>query len=115
MGDVPWTSRWERLGNHIVQSIVMQRGMLDEGDEAFETWLRAWTKERIWATHGFLEGPDLHYIAKQRAAELIRLAKDRGFDDQLAEVAKPYHSVQKFVVHHFNAVRSSYSSGSGDT
>jgi hypothetical protein len=91
-----------------------------EADQDFETWLRAWTKERIWATHGFLEGADLHYIAKQRTAELMQLAKDRGFDDQLAEVAKPYHSVQKFVVHlmweaDFNAVRSSYSSGSGDT
>jgi hypothetical protein len=99
----------------------MQRGECRMGaDQAFEAWLSTWTKERIWATHGFLEGADLNYIAKQRAAELIQLAKDRGFDDELAEVVKPYHSVLKYVSHlmweaDFNAVRSRYSSESGDT
>jgi hypothetical protein len=89
-------------------------------DQAFETWLSAWTKERVWATRGILEGIDLRYVAKQRAAELIQLAKDKGFDDELAEIVNPYHSVLKYVTYlmweaDFNAVRSRYSSESGDT
>jgi hypothetical protein len=80
-------------------------------DQAFETWLHAWTKERIRAPHGFLEGTDLHCVAKQRAAELIQLAKDNGFDDELAEAVKPHHSVVKYVTHlmweaDFNACES---------
>jgi hypothetical protein len=89
-------------------------------DQAFETWLRAWAKERVWATRGILEGADLHHMAKQRAAELIQLAKDKGFDDELAKIVKPYHSVLKYVTHlmweaDFDAVRSRYSGDSGDT
>jgi hypothetical protein len=92
-----------------------------EVDQAFETWLSAWTKVHILPTHGFLEGRDLHYMAKRRAAELMQHAKDKGFDDELAEVVKPYHSVLKYVTHlmweaDFNAVRSRYSnSRSGET
>jgi hypothetical protein len=59
-------------------------------------------------------------MAKQRAAELIQLATDKGFDDELAEIARPYHSVLKYVTHlmweaDFNAVRSRYSRKRGDT
>jgi hypothetical protein len=91
-----------------------------EAEQDFETWLSMWTKERIVPTHGFLEGADLHYMTKRRAAELIQLARDKGFDDKLAEVVKPYHSVLKYVTHlmweaDFNSFRSRYSSESGDT
>jgi hypothetical protein len=99
--------------------MTLEPGIPMGGNEDFEAWLRAWTKERIWATHGFLEGADLHYMAKQRAAELIQRAKDRGFGDQLAEIVKPYRSVLKYVTHlmweaDFNAVRSRYSSEGGE-
>jgi hypothetical protein len=60
-----------------------------EADRDFETWLRAWTKEHILPTHGFLKSADLHYIVKRRAVELMQHAKDSGFNDQLAEVVKP--------------------------
>jgi hypothetical protein len=83
-------------------------------DQDFETWLSAWTKQHIVSTHGFLEGVDFHYMAKRRAAELIQHAKDKGFDDELAEVVKPYRSVLKYVTHlmweaDYHRVRSRYS------
>jgi hypothetical protein len=100
--------------------MTLEPGIPMGGNEDFEAWLRAWTKERIWATHGFLEGADLHYMAKQRAAELIQHTNDRGFGDQLAEIIRPYPSVLEYVTHlmweaDFNAVRSRHSSESGET
>jgi hypothetical protein len=52
---------------------------MDE-DQDFETFLREWAKERIWSTHDFLLQ---HYMAKQRAIELIQLATANGFGDKL--------------------------------
>jgi hypothetical protein len=94
--------------------------MAMDTDQAFEAWLSAWSKAHILPTHGLLEGADLYYLAKQRAAELIQQAKDKGFDDELAEIVRPYHSVLKYVTHlmweaDFDAVRSRYSGDSGDT
>jgi hypothetical protein len=89
-------------------------------DQAFDTWLSAWTNEHIVPTHGFLEGVDFHYMAKRRAVELIQHAKDKGFDDELAEVVKPYRSVRKYVTHlmweaDYHSVRSRYWSESGES
>jgi hypothetical protein len=59
-------------------------------------------------------------MAKRRAAELIQLAKDEGFGEQLEEVVRPYHSVVKYVTHlmweaDYNSIRSRYSSERGKT
>jgi hypothetical protein len=68
-------------------------------DPVFETFLRAWTKERIWPTDDFLDGPDQQYMAERRAIELIQLAKERGFGEKLGETVKPDGSVLAYVKH----------------
>jgi hypothetical protein len=68
---------------------------MDE-DQDFETFLRGWAKERIWSTHDFLLQ---HYMAKQRAIELIQLAMEKGFGDELTETQRKYGSVQAYVKH----------------
>jgi hypothetical protein len=80
--------------------------MAMDTDQAFEAWLSSWSKAHILPTHGLLEGADLYYLAKQRAA--------------VAEIVKPYHSVLGYVTHlmweaDFDAVQSRYSGDSGDT
>jgi hypothetical protein len=95
----------------------MQRESSMGADQAFETWLSAWTKEHIVPA---LAGVDFHYMAKRLAAELIQNAKGKGFGVQLERAVRPYRSVVKYVTHlmwqaDYNSIRSRYSNERGDT
>jgi len=82
-----------------------------EADQDFEAFLRAWSGERIWPTNDFLDLVDQQYMAERRAIELIKLAKEKGFADNLMETARGYGSVTAYVKHlmwevDFRAARS---------
>ena len=71
-----------------------------DADQEFEAFLREWTSQRIWPTGDFLGSRDLEeHIAGLRAIELIQLAKERGFRDNLMETQKAYGSVLEYVKH----------------
>jgi hypothetical protein len=74
----------------------------DEPTEAdFQTFLRRWADERIWAVEDFLDDGDRRYLEERRALELIVLAKEKGFRDELTNLAKSYGSVLQYVKHLF--------------
>jgi hypothetical protein len=68
-----------------------------DADQDFETFLREWTDERIWANDGFLDDCDKEYMVKRRAIELIQVAKEKGFGDALMDTARPYGGVLEYV------------------
>jgi hypothetical protein len=67
----------------------------------FETFLRRWADERIWAVDDFLDDDDRRYMEERRALELIVLAKEKGFRDELTKLAKSHGSVLQYVKHLF--------------
>ena len=82
-----------------------------EADQNFEAFLREWTENRIWPTDDFLESRDQQFMAERRAIELMQLAKEKGFADNLMETARGYGSVTAYVKHlmwevDFRAARS---------
>ncbi len=92
--------------------MVLGRELPDEPMEAdFETFLRRWADERIWAVDDFLDDDDRRYMEERRALELIVLAKEKGFRDELTNLAKSYGSVLQYVKQLF--VRASAESRSG--
>jgi hypothetical protein len=70
-------------------------------DGDFETFLRRWTDERIWVVDDFLDDDDQQYMAERRALELIMLAKEKGFREELTNLAKSHGSVLQYVKHLF--------------
>jgi hypothetical protein len=69
-------------------------------DQDFKTFLREWTKERIGPTDESLGTHNLQEPrAELRAIELIQLAKEKGFRDNLTETQKAYGSVLAYVKH----------------
>jgi len=71
-------------------------------DQDFDAFLREWTKERIWAIDDFLEYRDRRYMEERRAAELTRLAQEKGFSDDLTRIVEPFgNSVLQYVTHLF--------------
>jgi hypothetical protein len=70
-------------------------------DGDFETFLRRWTDERVWAVDDFLDLDDQQYMAERRALELIVLAKENGFREELTNLAKSHGSVLQYVKHLF--------------
>jgi hypothetical protein len=69
-------------------------------DQDFNTFLREWTKERIGPTDESLGSRHLQELrAELRAIELIQLAKEKGFRDNLTETQKAYGSVLAYVKH----------------
>ena len=69
-------------------------------DQDFKTFLREWTKERIGPTDESLGSCHLQELrAELRTIELIQLAKERGFRDNLTETQKAYGSVLAYVKH----------------
>ena len=86
--------------------------MPDDPIEAdFETFLRQWADERIWAVDDFLDDEDRRYMEQRRALELIVLAKEKGFREELTTLAKSYGSVLQYVKHLF--LKASISGRSG--
>jgi hypothetical protein len=67
------------------------------GDQDFESFLREWGNERIWAVEDFLDDHDQQYMAERRAVELIQLATEKGYSVQLTDAVKPYGSVLLYV------------------
>jgi hypothetical protein len=66
----------------------------------FDTFLSEWTKERIGPTNDSLGSRHLQELrAELRAIELIQLAKEKGFGDNLTETQKAYGSVLAYVKH----------------
>jgi hypothetical protein len=82
----------------------------DHIEPDFETFLRRWADERIWAVDDFLDDEDRRYMEERRALELIVLAKEKGFRDELTNLAKSYGSVLQYVKQLF--VRASVESRS---
>ena len=69
-------------------------------DQDFEAFLREWANERIWSSSDSLGTDALQQLrAELRAIELIQLAKERGFRDNLMETQKAYGSVLEYVKH----------------
>jgi hypothetical protein len=69
-------------------------------DQDFNTFLSEWTKERIGPTNDSLGSRHLQELrAELRAIELIQLAKEKGFGDNLTETQKAYGSVLAYVKH----------------
>jgi hypothetical protein len=69
-------------------------------DQDFEAFLREWANERIWSSGDSLGTHALQTLrAELRAVELIQLAKERGFRDNLMETQKAHGSVLDFVKH----------------
>ena len=69
-------------------------------DQDFNTFLSEWTKERIGPTNDSLGSRHLQELrAELRAIELIQLAKEKGFRDNLTETQKAYGSVLAYVKH----------------
>jgi hypothetical protein len=73
----------------------------DPTEVDFETFLRRWADERIWAVDDFLDDDDRRYMEERRALELIVLAKEKGFRDELTSLAKSHGSVLQYVKHLF--------------
>jgi hypothetical protein len=67
----------------------------------FETFLRRWADERIWRVDDFLDDGDRRYMEERRALELIVLAKEKGFREELTTLAKSHGSVLQYVKHLF--------------
>jgi hypothetical protein len=67
----------------------------------FEAFLRRWADERIWAVDDFLDEGDRRYMEERRALELIMLAKEKGFREELTTLAKSHGSVLQYVKHLF--------------
>ena len=69
-----------------------------DSDQDFKAFLREWANERIWGSGDSL---GTYALQKQRvelhAIELIQLAKERGFRDNLMETQKAYGSVLEYV------------------
>jgi len=81
---------------------VLERELPDAPLNAeFEAFLRRWTDERVWAVDDFLDENDRRYMEERRALELIMLAKEKGFRDELTDLAKSYGSVLEYVKHLF--------------
>jgi hypothetical protein len=75
-------------------------GTAMDADQDFNTFLREWTKERIGPTDEPLGSRHLQELrAELRAIELIQLAKEKGFRDNLTETQKAYGSVLAYVKH----------------
>jgi hypothetical protein len=69
-------------------------------DRDFEAFLREWANERIWSSGDSLGTHALQQLrAELHAIELIQLAKERGFRDNLTETQKAYGSVLEYVKH----------------
>jgi hypothetical protein len=74
------------------------RGNSHGPHQDFEACLREWANDRIWSSGDSL---GMHALQKLRAElhaiELIQLAKERGFRDNLVETQKAYGSVLEYV------------------
>jgi hypothetical protein len=83
-------------------------------DEDFNTFLREWTKERIGPTDDPLGSRHLQELrAELRAIELIQLAKEKGFRDNLTETQKAYGSVLAYVKHLMREAAATALGGTG--
>ncbi len=70
-------------------------------DQEFDAFLREWTEEYIWPIEDFLDDRDQKFLAETRAIELIQLAQEKGFSNELAEKVKSYGSVLQYVTNLF--------------
>jgi hypothetical protein len=70
-------------------------------DQDFDAFLREWAEEHIWPVEGFLDDRDQKYLAERRSIELVQLAQEKGFSNELAEKVKSYGSVLQYVINLF--------------
>jgi hypothetical protein len=74
--------------------------MTMNADQDFQTFLREWARACIGPADYFIGTRRLqHHMAELRAIELIQLAKEKGFRDNLMETQKAYGSVLAYVRH----------------
>ena len=65
--------------------------------QTFEQFVRDWMSHRIVALGPDMEADDRDYTVRRRADELWELARQRGFQSELAEAAQPYGGVSNYV------------------
>ena len=65
--------------------------------QTFEQFVRDWMSHRIVALGFDMEADDRDYMVRRRADELWELARQRGFQKELAEAAQPYGGVSNYV------------------
>jgi hypothetical protein len=70
-------------------------------DQDFEAFLREWAAEHIWPIEDFLNDRDQAFLAERRSIELVQLAQEKGFSNELAEKVKSYGSVLQYVTNLF--------------
>jgi hypothetical protein len=70
-------------------------------DPDFDAFLREWAEEHIWPVEDFLDDRDQKYLAERRSIELVQLAQEKGFSNELAEKVKSYGSVLQYVINLF--------------
>jgi hypothetical protein len=68
-----------------------------DAHQDFRTFLAQWTEKRIWRVGDVLSDVDQQYLAEKRSIELIQLALEKGFSNELTEVAQRYGSVLHYV------------------
>jgi hypothetical protein len=70
-------------------------------DQDFDAFLRKWAEEYIWPVEDFLDNRDQAYLAERRSIELVQLAQQKGFSNELAAKVKSYGSVLQYVTNLF--------------
>jgi hypothetical protein len=81
--------------------ITTCKGIAAASDQDFDAFLRGWAEEHIWPVEDFLDDRDQKFLAERRAIELIQLAQEKGFSNELAEKVKSYGSVLQYVTNLF--------------
>jgi hypothetical protein len=77
--------------------MITCEGIAVGADQDFDAFMREWAEEYIWPIEDFLDERDQKYLAERRSIELVQLAQDKGFSNELAEKVKSYGSVLQYV------------------
>jgi hypothetical protein len=77
--------------------VTVTGNRMKDAQRRFEIRLRVWASERIWPVGGLLDYQEQEHMAERRAAELIQLATEMGFEDSLTGKVMPYGSVVAYV------------------
>jgi hypothetical protein len=79
----------------------MGADLMGQSHGDFESFLRDWSADRIWRIDDVLEPHDQQYMVVLRAAELTRIAAEKGFSDDLQKITERFGSVLQYVKHLF--------------
>ena len=77
--------------------MIACEGIAVGADQNFDAFLHEWTEVHIWPVEDFLDERDQKYLAERRSIELVQLAQEKGFSNELAEKVLSYGSVLHYV------------------